>query len=512
MRKKTFFYLFVDILLITVVFLVFIWIKPASKRIYLPEYTPPFLFFLIIWVAVSVAIDKYRLHKKETLNDLLFPVFVGDFIILATILTLIYVFQQFEYSRLIVFGTFFVSFSAELALVYAYYHNRKLRHDAEYFDQVEQRTMSRLASHDVMMKTDYIFKIKAEAPIPPLNKDLVISEAGIGAYEFIKDQINIDQVYTLLVATTTRFNIDNQPKDYFQAIVNLARINNINRINKFFESVNEKLPIGGIFIGCSMINITQKQLILKRYPVILNYLIYFFYFFFKRVMPKIPIGKKVYFFFTRGRNRALSRAETLGRLYSCGFEVLDEQMINNLLYFSARKIQKPAFDYNPTYGPFVRLKRIGKNGKIIYVYKFRTMHPYSEYIQHYVYEKQALEEGGKFKDDFRVTTLGRIMRKLWIDELPMLINLFRGDLKIVGIRPLSSHYFNLYDEELKAKRIRTRPGLIPPFYADMPKTLEEIQQSEHRYLDAHFKSPFLTDCKYFWKALYNIVVKHARSR
>lgn len=512
MRNRTFLYLLIDILVVTVSFLFFIWIKPGSKSFYLPEYTPPFLFFLVIWLSVSVAIDKYRLTRKETLNDLLFPVVIGDVIILGTILTLIYVFQQFEYSRLIVFGTIVVSFLSEFALVYIYYHNRKLRRDAEYFDQFEQATMSRLVDRERMMKTDIILQAKADAIVPPLNKDLIIEEAGEKAYSFIKEHINIEQIFTLLVSTTSQFNIDNQPPNYFQAIVNLARINNIQRINKFFEAVNAKLPPGGIFIGCAKTNATTKSIILNNYPVVLNYIVYIFYFFFKRVMPKIPVGKKIYFFFTRGRNRALSRAESLGRLYSCGFEVLDEKFIDDLLYFSARKTQKPAFDYNPTYGPLIRLKRVGKNGKIIYVYKFRTMHPYSEYLQQYIYDKQSLEEGGKFRDDFRVNTLGRIMRKLWIDELPMLMNLFRGDLKLVGIRPLSQHYFDLYDEDLKAKRIRTRPGLIPPFYADMPKTLEDIQQSEHRYLDAHFKHPFRTDCRYFWKAFYNIVVKKARSR
>jgi lipopolysaccharide/colanic/teichoic acid biosynthesis glycosyltransferase len=139
------------------------------------------------------------------------------------------------------------------------------------------------------------------------------------------------------------------------------------------------------------------------------------------------------------------------------------------------------------------------------------MHPYSEYLQDYVYKINDLETGGKFRNDFRVSTTGRIMRKLWIDELPMLINLLRGDLKLVGVRPLSRQYFDLYSDDLKAKRIKTRPGLVPPFYVDLPKTLEEIQDSENRYLDAFFRRPFITDWKYFWKAIYNILVKRARS-
>ncbi|MFP4367443.1 MAG: sugar transferase [Bacteroidales bacterium] len=140
------------------------------------------------------------------------------------------------------------------------------------------------------------------------------------------------------------------------------------------------------------------------------------------------------------------------------------------------------------------------------------MHPYAEYLQDYIFENNNLDNGGKYKDDFRVTSVGRLMRALWIDELPMLFNLLKGDVKLVGVRPLSSNYFNLYDAELREKRIRFKPGLVPPFYADMPGTLEEIQQSELRYLQASEKSPFLTDLRYLRKAAWNIVIKKARSK
>ena len=255
-----------------------------------------------------------------------------------------------------------------------------------------------------------------------------------------------------------------------------------------------------------------KKQVLSSYPSVINYIAYVPFYIWKRVVPKLPISKKFYFFITKGRNRLLSKAEAFGRLYSCGFEIISEQQLNDEVYFTARKIQDPAYDYRPTYGTFIRLKRVGKNGKIIYAYKMRTMYPYSEYLQQYVYEQSSLKEGGKFKDDFRVNTLGKFMRRFWIDEWPMLINLIRGDIKLIGVRPLSQQYYELYDDEPKEKRIKFRPGLIPPFYADMPVTLEEIQESESRYLDAYMKHPLLTDFRYFWKATYNIIFKKARSQ
>ena len=95
---------------------------------------------------------------------------------------------------------------------------------------------------------------------------------------------------------------------------------------------------------------------------------------------------------------------------------------------------------NPTYAPIISLNRIGKNGKIIKVYKLRTMHPFSEYLQEYVYNRNELQEGGKIKNDFRISPEGRIFRKFWIDEIPMLINIFKGEMKLVGVRPLSEAF------------------------------------------------------------------------
>jgi lipopolysaccharide/colanic/teichoic acid biosynthesis glycosyltransferase len=93
----------------------------------------------------------------------------------------------------------------------------------------------------------------------------------------------------------------------------------------------------------------------------------------------------------------------------------------------------------------------------------------------------------------------------------MFLNVLKGEMKIVGVRPLSRHYFDLYSDELKEKRTKHKPGLIPPFYADMPKTLTEIMESEMRYLNEYEKHPLRTDLKYFFKAWENIVFKKARS-
>jgi lipopolysaccharide/colanic/teichoic acid biosynthesis glycosyltransferase len=186
--------------------------------------------------------------------------------------------------------------------------------------------------------------------------------------------------------------------------------------------------------------------------------------------------------------------------------------IGNRLFFIAQKVRMPAYQPDPTYGPIVKLKRSGINGQTITVYKFRTMYPFSEFLQEYVYQNNHLDSGGKFKNDPRVTNWGRFMRATWLDELPMLYNWLKGDLQLFGVRPLSRHYLSLYTDELRELRTRVLPGLIPPFYADMPKTIDEIIESEKRYIKAYLKAPVKTQVSYFWKSFVNIVFRGARSK
>jgi len=191
---------------------------------------------------------------------------------------------------------------------------------------------------------------------------------------------------------------------------------------------------------------------------------------------------------------------------------LDEVFVNSIFYFVVKKIRIPYYDYFPSYGALVRMKRFGKNGKIIVVYKLRTMHPFAEYLQLYIYKKNKLAVGGKFKNDFRITSMGRFFRKFWLDELPMIYNVVKGDMKLFGVRPLSKQYFSLYPKEFQEIRLKYKPGLIPPYYCDMPKTFDEIIESEKRYFEKYDKNPFTTDFKYFFKSMFNIILKKARSK
>lgn len=300
-------------------------------------------------------------------------------------------------------------------------------------------------------------------------------------------------------------------EDLQDLVIKTDRINDIRFLNRYFEEVNSRLKFGGSFKGNVETLAARRMHLEAKFPFPLNAIYLFFDTIIVRIFPKLKITKKLYFIITKGKGRVLSKAETYGRLYSCGFEIVEEEYVNNRLFFTAVKVKAPMYPKNPSYGFLISLERIGKNGRLIKVRKFRTMHPYSEFLQEYIYEKNNLKDGGKINNDFRISPEGKILRKFWIDELPMLYNFFKGEMKLVGVRPITKHFFSLYSKELQDLRVETKPGLIPPFYADMPVTFEEIMNSELKYLKAYKKRPFRTDLSYFLKAVNNILIKRKRS-
>ena len=316
---------------------------------------------------------------------------------------------------------------------------------------------------------------------------------------------------TTVLKSRDPYNITVFPQNYLELFINIHKINDIRLINEYFTEVNNRLCRGGIFVGNFEPIRFRYDRFRAKYPFFLANTLYFIDFLWKRVTPKLPIVSKIYFIFSRGQDRALPLAEGLGRLYFCGFEVIDLKVINNLCYFVAKKVSEPSRDDHPSYSPIIKMKREGKNSKPVYVYKLRTMHPYSEYLQEFIYYNNHLEIGGKFKDDFRIPKWGAVFRKLFLDELPMIVNILKGDLKFVGVRPISKQYLSLYDEEFRKRRCKYKPGLIPPYYADLPKGINEIIQSEKKYLDEYDAHKIKTDVKYFFKAFINIAFHNQRS-
>lgn len=342
-------------------------------------------------------------------------------------------------------------------------------------------------------------------------KELITKKSGEKAYDFFSRYINVESAETLVLSTTDEFNVLNHPSE-FTAFINLSRVNNIRYINKFFEQVNGRLKNENLFICCfETIQARRQRHRIGNIPVLRS--IYFvFEFIFLRVFPKVGGLKKIYFAITLGRNRLISKAETFGRLASCGFDIVDYQSFNGLMYVISKKVKEPRFDMNPSYGILYKMPRLGKNGKIIGVYKFRTMHPYAEYLQDYILKVHGYAQSGKPANDFRLTPWGKFLRRYWLDELPQLLNLLKGDLKLVGVRPIGSRYAQDVPQDLMELRLSQKPGCIPPYVSlNMKGNVHDVLEAERIYLNEKRRRPYTTDTRYFFKAIFNIIFKRKRS-
>ena len=96
--------------------------------------------------------------------------------------------------------------------------------------------------------------------------------------------------------------------------------------------------------------------------------------------------------------------------------------------------------------PFFFQERPGKDSVIFKIIKFKTM------------RDQTDSKGALLSDERRITAIGKAIRKTSLDELPQLINVLKGDMSLVGPRPLLVEYLNLYDSD-QARRHEVRPGV-----------------------------------------------------
>jgi len=96
--------------------------------------------------------------------------------------------------------------------------------------------------------------------------------------------------------------------------------------------------------------------------------------------------------------------------------------------------------------PFFKQIRPGKNGKLFTIYKFKTMRDTRD------------DQGNLLPDNQRLTAIGKIVRKLSLDELPQLWNILKGEMSFVGPRPLLPEYLPLYNQE-QQKRHWVKPGI-----------------------------------------------------
>lgn len=151
-------------------------------------------------------------------------------------------------------------------------------------------------------------------------------------------------------------------------------------------------------------------------------------------------------------------------------------------------------------GPiFYNANRIGLKGKLFKMYKFRSMYVNAPDIRN--------EDGSTYNadDDPRVTPIGRFMRKTSLDEFPQFLNVFLGDMSIIGPRPDPPDDIYIYTEEQKQK-LNVKPGITgynQAYYRN--SVLQDEKFANDVYYAKHIS--FILDCRIFFKTIL-VVLKH----
>ena len=159
-------------------------------------------------------------------------------------------------------------------------------------------------------------------------------------------------------------------------------------------------------------------------------------------------------------------------------------------------------------GLFFKQQRVGRNGRLFYMYKLRSMYANAEQRKKEFEEKNHMQ-GLMFKmdNDPRITKVGRFIRKFSIDELPQFYNVLRGDMSLVGTRPPTLDEFEQYSSHHK-RRLSMRPGITGLWQVSgrsQIEDFEEVVRLDCQYIDNW--SPSL-DIKILFKTLGVVFTGH----
>lgn len=142
-------------------------------------------------------------------------------------------------------------------------------------------------------------------------------------------------------------------------------------------------------------------------------------------------------------------------------------------------------------------KRVGQNGKTIYCYKFRTMvYDAQERLKELLKTNPGMQKEWnqyrKIKRDPRITFIGNLLRKTSLDELPQFYNVLKGDLSVVGPRPVTEEEVRTYYQDNASVILSVRPGITGLWQVSgrNARTLEERVRLEQHYV---LEGTFFTD-------------------
>jgi len=183
------------------------------------------------------------------------------------------------------------------------------------------------------------------------------------------------------------------------------------------------------------------------------------------------------------------------RLIDLGISIVGLPFFLILFIFFAPMIKLT--DWGPI---FYNAERLGKNGKVFKMYKFRSMRINSPDIRN--------EDGSTYngENDPRVTWIGRFMRKASVDEVPQILNVLKGDMSIIGPRPFVTTNYKGYKYlgDKERKRLDVRPGITGYSQAYFRNSIGKEEKIDNDcYYTEHVS--LMLDLKIFFKTVESVI-------
>ncbi|MEA3347331.1 MAG: hypothetical protein U9Q21_04530, partial [Candidatus Auribacterota bacterium] len=359
-----------DFLIITLLFLGVNYLKRGTFLI--PERYEQIVIILYgLWFVTSMITRKFDKRNFQSYYYAMTSCAKAIVLMTLTMAVLFFAFRLFYFSRGQVYGSFLLLIMIEAILYYLYFAFRPARErerDVETIDEVKtvlgQQALREVEEEDIGLGHVSPVSVVKEK----LREKILVSYPWL--FNFIDNSIDLGKIGNEDVAclsTHDVFNVKTIDDHSLRLFINLHKVNDIRWLNRYFLEAYKKIVTGGYFVGSANTIFTDREWFFDHYPKYFAEVFYALHFFLFRLIPKLPGIKKVYFSITEGTNRTISRAEVLGRLCFCGFEIIEEKEIDYTVYFIARKVKTPSVDMSPTYGPLVELKRTGLNGRMIKV-------------------------------------------------------------------------------------------------------------------------------------------------
>ena len=189
----------------------------------------------------------------------------------------------------------------------------------------------------------------------------------------------------------------------------------------------------------------------------------------------------------------------MNRLFDISFTLLISPLIILVTFISAIFVIVESKTF-----PFYMQKRVGKKRKVFKIVKIKTMKDnfdFQSYLDSNPDKKKEWREYQKLKDDIRITKVGKFLRKISIDKFPQFLNILKGDMTLIGPRPITTDQIDLYPYD---DYYSVLPGITGLWQTEIRNGSDFLTRAKYDRIYIQSKC-FLLDMKIFFKTFFVIL-------